>query len=170
MFERGLILFILTFFSFLLFFLTFLFKDLLYQFLTILLLMILLGVYYLFLNAEFLAAIQIIVYAGAILIMFLFTLFLFPDEKLKPSKEYIQKGSYLTFFPLGFFLFLILITLFKGIPDFYSIQKIEFDLKSISKILFNEYWILIYILAFLLSLPMIALYIFFGKENTNGDF
>ncbi|MFN3921002.1 MAG: NADH-quinone oxidoreductase subunit J [Caldimicrobium sp.] len=170
MFERGLILLILTFFSFLLFFLTFLFKDLLYQFLTILLLMILLGVYYLFLNAEFLAAIQIIVYAGAILIMFLFTLFLFPDEKVKASKEYIQKGSYLTFFPTGFFLFLILITLFKGIPDFYSIQKIEFDLKSISKILFNEYWILIYILAFLLSLPMIALYIFFGKENTNGDF
>lgn len=170
MLERGIILFILTLFSLFLFFLTFLFNQLLYQFLSILLLMILLGVYYLFLNAEFLAGIQVIVYAGAILIMFLFTLFLFPEKEVRSFQGPFKKINYLVFFPLGIFLSLMLISLFKGVPNVYKLQNFYFDLRNISKVLFNEYWIVIYILAFLLSLPMIALYIFFGKEKENGNY
>ncbi len=168
MVERGLLLFVLTFFVLFLFFLTFIFRQILYQFLTILLIMVLLGIYYLFLNAEFIAAIQVIVYAGAILIMFLFTIFLFPEEELKYSRD-ILKTHYSSFLPLGFFLALFLFSLFKAIPKSYKEQNFYFDLKILSKILFNDYWITIYILAFLLSLPMIALYIFFKREERSGS-
>ncbi|MFN3567510.1 MAG: NADH-quinone oxidoreductase subunit J [Caldimicrobium sp.] len=171
MFERGLILLCLLGLSLFLFFLTFIFRHILYQFLSILLIMLLIGISYLFLNAEFLAAVQIIVYAGAILIMFLFTLFLFPEEELNPyaltSKDI--KTDIFLFLPLGLFLFLFLYSLFKSVPGIYTSQSITFDLKPLAETLYNNYWIVIYILGFLLSLPMIGLYIFLKKEDSIGD-
>ncbi|MFN3406693.1 MAG: NADH-quinone oxidoreductase subunit J [Caldimicrobium sp.] len=167
MFERGLILLCLLGLSLFLFFLTFIFRHILYQFLSILLIMLLIGIFYLFLNAEFLAAVQIIVYAGAILIMFLFTLFLFPEEELNPYVPTSKDGKIKLslFLPLGLFLFLFLLSLFKNAPNFYTLQKITFDLTTLAKTFYNEYWIILFFLAFLLSLPMIGLYIFLKKED-----
>ena len=51
---------------------------------------------YLFLNAEFMAAVQIIVYAGAILVLFLFVLFLL-NLKFEPKEKQLVVG-----WPLGF--------------------------------------------------------------------
>ena len=51
---------------------------------------------YLFLNAEFMAAIQIIVYAGGILVLFLFVVL------LMNLREELSIGKYISFGPTGF--------------------------------------------------------------------
>lgn len=169
MIERALSLLILTGLFFVFSFLVFYFRHLVYQFLCILLLMVLQGVLYLYLNAEFLAAIQVIVYAGAILVMFLFTLFLFPEEELKDLKRDLKNLRYASFIPISLFIFLLLVGLTRGIPESYSPRKIYFDLKEVSILLFNEYYLAIFVLAFILSFPMVALYVFFKKEDYRGD-
>ncbi|BAU23298.1 hypothetical protein THC_0913 [Caldimicrobium thiodismutans] len=169
MIERGIALLILTGLFFIFTFFTFFFRHLVYQFLCILVLMVLHGVLYLYLNAEFLAAIQVIVYAGAILVMFLFTLFLFPEEELKDLKGDFKRIKYTSFLPIAIFICLLFLVLVKGIPESYSPLKIYFDLKEMSVLLFNEYWMAIFLLAFILSFPMVALYVFFKKEEESGD-
>jgi len=159
MIERALGLIVLIFLFMISFLLTFYTKRTIYQFLCILLIMVLTGIAYLYLNAEFLATIQIIVYVGAILVMFLFTLLLFPEvEEIKISE--IKELRYRTYLPLGFFLGLILLSLFKGVPEKYSVKGIYFDAEMVSLLLFNEYTLVIYLLAFILTFPMVALYIF----------
>lgn len=113
MIERGIALLILTGLFFIFTFFAFFFRHLVYQFLCILVLMVLQGVLYLYLNAEFLAAIQVIVYAGAILIMFLFTLFLFPEEELKDLKGDFKRIKYPSFLPIAIFISLLLLVLVK---------------------------------------------------------
>lgn len=167
--ERALSLLILTGLFFFFTFLAFYFRHLVYQFLCILVLMILQGVLYLYLNAEFLAAIQVIVYAGAILVMFLFTLFLFPEEELRDLKMDFKKIKYTSFLPIALLVFLLLIGLVRGIPQTYLPQRLYFDLKEMSALLFNEYWVTIFLLAFILSFPMVALYVFFKREEESGD-
>jgi NADH-quinone oxidoreductase subunit J len=46
---------------------------------------------YLFLNAEFIAAIQVIVYAGAILVLFLFVVFLLNIKEVATVRRYINQ-------------------------------------------------------------------------------
>lgn len=169
MIERAISLLIISslFFFFLL--LTYYFRHFIYQFLSILVLMVLQGVLFLYLNAEFLAAVQIIVYVGAILIMFLFSLFLFPEEELKGIKTDVSRISYMTFLPIGLLVLLLVISLYRAIPENYSKQEFLSDIKVIGNFLFNEYWFLIYLLAFILSLPMVALYIFFRREDASRN-
>lgn len=169
MFERAIGLMILSGIFILFVFLSFLLRKMVYQFFSILVLMILQGVLYLYLNAEFLAAVQVIVYAGAILVMFLFTLFLFPEEERQEKTCWGKELSYFTFIPLAFFLFLLLWGLFRGVPEGYPPVSIIPDFKEINKLLFNEYWIVIYLLAFVLSLPMVALYVFLRRETSHRD-
>ncbi|MEZ0344255.1 MAG: NADH-quinone oxidoreductase subunit J [Caldimicrobium sp.] len=169
MIERAIALLILTGLFFIFTLLAFFFRHLVYQFLCILVLMVLQGVLYLYLNAEFLGAIQVIVYAGAVLIMFLFTLFLFPEEELKHLKIDLKNLKYSSFLPVALFIFLLLSVLVKGIPESYQPRNIYFDLKEISNLLFNEYWLAIFLLAFILSFPMVALYVFFKREEKSGS-
>lgn len=169
MIERAIALLILTGLFFFFTFLALSLRHLVYQFLCILALMVLQGVLYLYLNAEFLGAIQVIVYAGAVLIMFLFTLFLLPEEDLRDLKLDFKSLKYSSFLPIALFVFLLLSALVKGIPESYQPQRLYFDLKEIGALLFNEYWVAIFLLAFILSFPMVALYVFFKREEESGD-
>ena len=59
------------------------------------------------LNAEFLAAVQIIVYAGAILILYLFVLMLM---NLKTEEQHLhKKPSYILFVGMGLFAELLIL-------------------------------------------------------------
>src|SRR5512140_2827973 len=58
---------------------------------------------YLFLNAEFIAAIQVIVYAGAILVLFLFVVLLLN------LKEELQTGRFIGSWPAGLVIALALL-------------------------------------------------------------
>ncbi|MBI5050768.1 MAG: NADH-quinone oxidoreductase subunit J [Nitrospirae bacterium] len=99
---------------------------------------------YVFLNAEFLAAVQIIVYAGAILVLFLFVIMLLNLRKEEIEQKFQKQ------WPLGmlagtlFILFFVIIlnkfAVFPA-PGEYSIQAIqgEGNIMVIGKVLYTEY-------------------------------
>jgi NADH-quinone oxidoreductase subunit J len=99
---------------------------------------------YLFLNAEFLAAIQIIVYAGAILVLFLFVIML-----LNLKEEDLRK-RFQSQWPLGLFIGVVFILFFAFIlggittfapPGKYSIEFIKSQgiMMTIGKVLYTQY-------------------------------
>lgn len=98
---------------------------------------------YLFLNAEFLAAVQVILYAGAILVLFLFVIMMLNLKEELVSHRFINE------WPIGLALGIsIIVFLFFGISslktDFQGIHTIEFikaetNTKAIGKVLYTEY-------------------------------
>lgn len=99
---------------------------------------------YLFLNAEFMAAIQIIVYAGAILVLFLFVIMLLNLKKDETERKFQNQ------WPLGLgigMIFVIVLVSVTGkitvIPPLgeYSVDAIksEGSMMTIGKILYTEY-------------------------------
>jgi NADH-quinone oxidoreductase subunit J len=99
---------------------------------------------YLFLNAEFLAAIQIIVYAGAVLVLFLFVIMMLNLKKEETVKKYQAQwpvGAVIGI-TLAAFLVLILgkIVVLPSLGN-YSIEAIksEGSMMTIGKVLYTEY-------------------------------
>lgn len=98
---------------------------------------------YLFLNAEFLAAVQLILYAGAILVLFLFVIMMLNLKDEMRGQKFI-KG-----WPIGIALvasILLLISvplskLIQGPLGRYTIEtmKAETNSKALGKILYTEY-------------------------------
>lgn len=98
---------------------------------------------YLFLNAEFMAAIQVIVYAGGILVLFLFAVL------LVNIKEEVKIGKYIGAAPTGLtFAVGLLVVVIMSIrsfvaapPGVYSIEVIkqETHTKALGMLLYTEY-------------------------------
>lgn len=98
---------------------------------------------YLFLNAEFMAAIQVIVYAGGILVLFLFVVLLMNlREELRISK-YIGAGP--TGFTFAVALLVVVIMSIKSFiaapPGMYTIDLIkkETHTKLLGKLMYTEF-------------------------------
>lgn len=102
------------------------------------------AVLFIFLNADFLAAMQIIIYAGAVLVLFLFVLMLLD------LREPDLKGRLQQQWPLGVMLatsFLVLFAvILKGTrirvdPGVYSVDLIhsEGNIATVGKMLFSEF-------------------------------
>lgn len=126
----------------------------------LLLLFLHVAVVYLFLNAEFLAMVQVIVYAGAILVMFLFTIFFLGAKELTKEKRYTQvwEGRLL----IGLAMTATAIVTFSvASPSYrgkYTIEYIEKvgNVKSVGEMLFNEYSLAFLMLGVVLLVPMVA--------------
>jgi NADH-quinone oxidoreductase subunit J len=98
---------------------------------------------YLFLNAEFLAAVQIVVYAGAILVLFLFVVFLLN------LKEEVKMKRFITGWPAGFTfalgIFLLFVIMFRsfllGPQGKYTVALIEKEshIEVLGKLLYTEF-------------------------------
>lgn len=98
---------------------------------------------YLFLNAEFIAMIQVIVYAGAILVLFLFVVLLLN------LKEEIATRKFISSWPAGLFvtglLFVSVVTALgfyiQGPTGKYSIEAVrsETHVKALGTLLYTEY-------------------------------
>ncbi len=99
---------------------------------------------YLFLNAEFLAAVQIIVYAGAILVLFLFVIMLLNMKKEETEKTYQNQ------WPVGAAVGAIMVFFLVSItgkitvlapPGEYSIEAIKSEggVMTIGKVLYTQY-------------------------------
>ena len=98
---------------------------------------------YLFLNSEFMAAIQAIVYAGGILVLFLFVIILVNIKEELRISRFISSWSAAFTFAIALF---ILITLslksfVQAPPGKYSIDLIkqESHVKAIGKLLYTEF-------------------------------
>ena len=98
---------------------------------------------YLFLNAEFIAAIQIIVYAGAILVLFLFVVFLLNLRAEEHEEKYSR--SWLAGAVLALSLFAALAIVLRGFVlgphGTYGIEKISemTHTKAIGTVLYTKY-------------------------------
>ena len=99
---------------------------------------------YLFLNAEFLAAVQIIVYAGAILVLFLFVIMLLnlkTEEKVRKFQSQWPIGA-----GIGAILVIFLVSVLRKItvlapPGDYTVERIQSEgtMMTIGKVLYTQY-------------------------------
>jgi NADH-quinone oxidoreductase subunit J len=98
---------------------------------------------YLFLNAEFLAAVQIVVYAGAILVLFLFVVFLLNIKEEIKAKRFINAWpTGFTFALLIFVLFVMAFRAYVAPPAGpYTVEMIqrESNIAVLGKVLYTEF-------------------------------
>ncbi len=99
---------------------------------------------YLFLNAEFLAAIQIIVYAGAILVLFLFVIMLLNLRPEEMGKKFLKQWPFGVIIGVVFIVFFTLILAeITVLPQLgkYSIERIQSvgTMMTIGTVLYTEY-------------------------------
>jgi len=99
---------------------------------------------YLFLNAEFIAAIQIIIYAGAILVLFLFVIMLLNLRKEEAEKRFQKQWLYSI--AISVLLVIFLVSVVGNItvvppPGPYTAEviKSEGHLMTIGKVLYSEF-------------------------------
>jgi len=125
---------------------------------------------YLILGAEFLSMIQIIVYAGAIMVLFLFVIMLVNLEKEEEPKEshIIQR-----FWGMGLSILLGLVLslaiksyLAKGLIGEYSPEKVEAagNTQCVAKILFTKYLIPFEVASILLLVAIVGAIVLAKKE------
>ncbi len=125
------------------------------------------GVFYLILNAPFIAMAQITVYAGAIMVLFLFVIMLLSNEQLRRDTGSRWQR------PLAIFLGLVLlgevayvITLKGGIlPMIGSVPPNFGNPASIGSLLFNQYLLPFEITSVLLLVSMIGAIVLTQSEK-----
>jgi NADH-quinone oxidoreductase subunit J len=99
---------------------------------------------YLFLNAEFLAAIQIIVYAGAILVLFLFVIMLLNLKREESVRKFQKQWPVAMGIGLVFAIFVVSIvgkiTVMPPLGD-YSVEFIQAEgsMMTIGKVLYTRF-------------------------------
>jgi NADH-quinone oxidoreductase subunit J len=99
---------------------------------------------YLFLNAEFLAAVQIIVYAGAILVLFLFVIMLLNLKKEETVRKYQSQwpvGAGIGVLLAIFFVLIVgKITVLPPLGKF-SIEAVQSEghMMTVGKVLYTKY-------------------------------
>ena len=131
------------------------------------------AVLYLFLNSEFMAALQIIVYAGAVLVLYLFVVMLL-NIKEEEEKKVFHDMWHLVVPGVVLFIFLFIFAV-KDItvvpePGVYTIEKIqdEGSLMVLGKVLFTEY-ILPFEIASLILLAAIVGAVVLAKRQVKGQ-
>ncbi len=123
--------------------------------------------HYLLLNAQFLAIVHIIVYSGAIMILFLFTIMLMNlNKENEVHKPRITRWAAIVCFCL---ICLILITVFvnsKPIIGEYDTSGDDYQsIKVLGKVLLNEYMVPFEFASILLLVAMIGAVLLSKKEK-----
>lgn len=130
------------------------------------------AVFFLVLNAPFLAMVQITVYAGAIVVLFLFVIMLLGADKLRGATEDVRGGErfhqvaavLLAITLLGVFIFLLV----QG--DGGEAQRTIFDggPRALGRMLFSTY-IFPFEITGVLLLAAIAGVVIFGRSRSRGE-
>jgi NADH-quinone oxidoreductase subunit J len=123
--------------------------------------------HYLMFNAQFLALVQLIVYAGAIMVLFLFTIMLMnlnkEDEVHKP--RITRLGAIVVFILMS----VVLVTIFinsKTIMGDYDVSGQDFQsIKTLGKVLLNEYMVPFEFASILLLVAMMGVVLLSKKEK-----
>lgn len=120
--------------------------------------------HYIVLNAQFLAAVHVIVYAGAIMVLFLFTImFLNMNAEIEPHKSNVLKVAAVL---ASGILLLVLTGALKGADQ---LTIVEGDgqiglVKNLGKVLYNQYMLPFEISAVLFLSAMIGV-VMLGKKE-----
>ena len=126
------------------------------------------GAHFLLFNSQFLAIVQIIVYAGAIMVLFLFTLMLMnlnkEDEVHKPR---VTRWAAIVLFCL---MCLVLIAIFVNskpiVGEYTSTGEDYQSIKVLGKVLLNEYMVPFEYASILLLVAMIGTVLLSKKEKS----
>lgn len=124
------------------------------------------GGHYLLLNAQFLFAVHIIVYAGAIMVLFLFSLmFINMNEEMEPHKPVAMKAAAVISAGL---LLLVLVAVTKGTEELPEVVN-QTDIGSVSvlgKMLYGKYLLPFEISSILLLAAMVGA-VMLGKKSVH---
>ena len=124
--------------------------------------------HYLLFNAQFLAIVHIIVYSGAIMVLFLFTIMLMNlNEEGEPHKKLATKLAAAISF--GLVCFVMLAVFIKAMPiiDEYKTTGQDFQsIKILGKVLLNEYMVPFEFASVLLLVAMIGTVLLSKKEKS----
>jgi NADH-quinone oxidoreductase subunit J len=125
--------------------------------------------HYLLFNAQFLAVVHIIVYSGAIMILFLFTIMLMnlnkADEVHKP--RITRLGAMVVFCILCLALIAIFVNSKPIMGEYYSSGEDFQSIKKLGKVLLNEYMVPFEYASILLLVAMIGTVLLSKKEKKN---
>lgn len=124
--------------------------------------------HYLMFNAQFLSLVHIIVYAGAIMVLILFTIMLMNlNKENEPNKNLLSKISAAIAF--GLLAFVLLATFVKTMPIIDSYKQSGQDYQSIKvlgNVLLNEYMVPFEFASVLLLVAMIGA-VLLSKKSTS---
>lgn len=124
------------------------------------------GHYFLF-NAQFLAIVHIIVYSGAIMILFLFTIMLMnlnkEDEVHKP--RITRLGAIVVFCLLSIVLIAVFVNSKTIVGDYDTTGEDFQSIKKLGKVLLNEYMVPFEFASILLLVAMIGTVLISKKEK-----
>ncbi|MFK7115229.1 NADH-quinone oxidoreductase subunit J [Flavobacterium oreochromis] len=125
------------------------------------------GGHYLLFNAQFLALVHIIVYAGAIMVLILFTIMLMNlNKENEPNQNMLSQISATLAF--GLLAFVMLATFIKAMPaiQVYNTAGVDFQsIKILGKVLLNEYMVPFEFASVLLLVAMIGAVLLSKKEK-----
>jgi len=124
---------------------------------------------YLFLNAEFFAMIQMIVYAGAILVMLIFVIMLLDvkhEDHLSDVSSLPIPKAFLVFCVLGVLAFTLQVSYLNSTGKFSIdlVNKIS-DAKLLGQVFYSEANLPLIIMGVVLFVPMIAAIVLAGKRS-----
>ncbi|WP_366186186.1 NADH-quinone oxidoreductase subunit J [Flavobacterium ovatum] len=123
--------------------------------------------HYLLLNSQFLAIVHVIVYSGAIMILFLFTIMLMNlNEKKEVHRPRITRlGAIVAFSLICIVLILIFINSKPIVGEYTSTGQDYQSIKVLGKVLLNEYMVPFEFASVLLLVAMIGAVLLSKKEK-----
>ena len=123
--------------------------------------------HYLLLNAQFLAVVHVIVYSGAIMILFLFTIMLMNlNERNEVHRPRITRlGAIVSFCLICLVLIAILINSKPIVGDYTTTGEDYQSIKVLGKVLLNEYRVPFEFVSILLLVAMIGAVLLSKKEK-----
>jgi NADH-quinone oxidoreductase subunit J len=139
-------------------------KHVLYSALSLILMLTAVSVLFVLLRADFLAVIQVIVYAGAIMVLFVFVIMLL---NLPPDEDGVDRLRWLKFIgiPLGlFFLFLVVATLWNVAPQTTAQSGFTGSPQAIGRSLFTDFLLPFEVTSLLILIALIGAVVFAKKD------
>ena len=139
-------------------------KHVLYSALSLIVMLTAVSVLFVFLRADFIAVIQVIVYAGAIMVLFTFVIMLL---NLPADEDGVDRLRWLKFIgiPLGLFLlFLIVATLWNVEPLPATRAELVGSPKAIGTSLFNDYLLPFEATSLLVLIALVGAVVFAKKD------
>jgi NADH-quinone oxidoreductase subunit J len=122
--------------------------------------------HYILLNAQFLAVVHIVVYAGAIMVLFLFVIMLLNlNEETEPQKKIVSKISAVV---AGGLMLVTLTGALKGSETMYIKNPVDGNVGLVNRlgsVLFNEFLFPFEIASVLLLAAMVGAIMIAKKEN-----
>lgn len=144
------------------------FRNIVYSVFVLLIAFIHIAGLYILLNAEFIAAIQIIVYAGAILVLYLFVLMLFnPKEKKRYLHSQSPVGIFLGLIIFGLMVLSVLKTEILGQKGEFTIDAVKSigHTQAIGQVLYTDFIFPFEVASFILLVAMLGAIVLAGRTG-----